>query len=135
MVRSLVAGLGLVAMLAAMVIGGYMMVKSMGQDMVGGSSGEEPSPTIRVSGTPGVPYSGNYTTTTGSQNFNGTVGATPLDYKIPGTSINGVNVVTVNVQRQGTTGTLKVEILENGQVIQSQETNATTSTLTLTFSP
>lgn len=134
-VRSLVSGLGLVAMLAALVIGGYMMVKSMGQDMIGGSSSEEVTLTIRVSGTPGVPFTGNYTTTTGSQNFNGTVGATPLDFKIPNTSVNGVNVVTVNVQSQGTAGPIKVEILKNGQVIQTGETNPTTSTITLTFSP
>jgi len=82
-----------------------------------------------------VSFSGNYTTATGSQNINGTVGATPTDFEIPGGGVAGMNVVTVNVQRQGSTGTLKAEILENGQVVQSQETNATTATVSLTYSP
>ena len=133
MVKSLVSGLGLVAMLAALVIVGYQMVKSMDRDLLGGSSEESPL-TIRVSGTPGVPFTGNYTTTTGSQNFNGTVGATPLDFKVPGTSINGVNVVTINVQSQGT-GSLTVEVLKNGQVIESGQTSATSNLVNLTFSP
>lgn len=46
----------------------------------------------------------------------------------------GFNVVTVNVQKLGTTGTLKVEILKNGQVVQSGETNVTNNTVSLTYS-
>jgi len=82
-----------------------------------------------------VSFSGNYTTATGSQNINGTVGATPTDFEIPGGGVAGMNVVTVNVQRQGSTGSLKAEILENEQVVQSQETNATTAAVSLTYSP
>ncbi len=132
--RSLGTGLGLVAMLGALVIGGYMMVQSLGNDLTGDPS-SEPSLVIRISGTPGVPFSGNYTTTTGAKNISGTVGATPTDYKVPSTSIAGVNVITVNVQRQGTTGSVKLELVENGQVVKSQETNMATGTLSLTYSP
>jgi Ethanolamine utilization protein EutJ (predicted chaperonin) len=46
-----------------------------------------------------------------------------------------LNVVTANVQMQGTTGTLKVEILKNGQVVQSAETNTANNALSLTYSP
>jgi hypothetical protein len=45
-----------------------------------------------------------------------------------------VNVISVNVQKQGTYGTLKVEALKNGQVIQSAETTATSNSVSLTFS-
>ncbi|MGI8859974.1 MAG: hypothetical protein ACR2HO_07470 [Rubrobacteraceae bacterium] len=134
--RSLVAGLGLVAMLATLLIVGYLSVKSLGRSLMGDpSSGPEASLVIRISGSPGVAFSGNYTTATGSQNINGTVGAAPMDFKIPSSSVAGVNVVTVNVQRQGTSGALKVELVENGQVVQSQEANAATGTLSLTYSP
>ena len=138
--RSLVAGLGLVAMLGALVIVGYLSVKSLGGSLVGNpggasSGGAGGSLVVRVSGTPGVPFSGNYTTATGSRNISGTVGAAPIDFEIPGASVAGVNVVTVNVQLQGSTGSLRVELLENGQVVQAQETNAATGPASLTYSP
>ena len=138
--RTLIAGLGFVSVLGALVVVGYLAANSLSGglmgDPAGGASGDaEGSLVVRVSGTPGVPFSGNYTTATGSQNINGTVGAAPMDFKIPSSSVAGVNVVTVNVQRQGTSGALKVELVENGQVVQSQEANAATGTLSLTYSP
>jgi hypothetical protein len=44
-----------------------------------------------------------------------------------------MSVVTANVQKQETYGTLKVEILKDGQVVQSAETNATNNAVSVTY--
>lgn len=136
--RSLVAGLGLLSVLAALIVVGYLAATSLGGGLAGGSGGggAAGSLVLRVSGTAGTPFSGSYTTTTsGTQNVSGTVGATPTDYDLSGGGVAGVNVVSVNLQRGGTVGALKAEILENGQVAQAQETNAANSAVSLTYSP
>jgi hypothetical protein len=48
--------------------------------------------------------------------------------------VAGLNIITVNVQQLGASGTLKVEILKDGQVVQSGETNAANNTVSLTYS-
>ena len=139
MLRGLVAALALISVLAALIIVALLMVSQLGS-LSGGLTGDATaggatgSLVLRISGTPGVGFSGNYTTPEGSQNFSGTLGAAPTDYELGGEGIAGFNVVTVNVQKQGTSGTLKVEILENGQVVQSAETSATNNTVSVTYS-
>ncbi len=141
MIRSLVAGLGLISVLAALIFVAFLMVNSFGGSLLGGLAGDSPSGgnadslVLRISGTPGGQFSGNYTTPQGSQNFSGTLEATPTEYELGGEGVAGLNVVTVNVQKLETNGTLKVEILKNGQVVQSAETNATNNTVSLTYSP
>ena len=131
MIRALVAALGLISVLATLIIVGVLMVNSMGASLGDSLAGDTPSGgatnsiVLRISGTPGVQFSGNYTTPQGSRNISGTLGSTPTDYELGGEAIGGVNVISVNVQKQGTYGTLKVEALKNGQVIQSAETTAT----------
>jgi hypothetical protein len=144
----LVAGLGLISVLAAMVFVAYLAVTSLGGSLSGGSAGDAPSGgggggggaadsvVLRLSGTPGVKFSGSYTTPAGSQNVSGTLGAAPTDYDLGGKGIAGVNVVSANVKKQpGKNGVLKVEVLKNGQVVQSQETNAASDTVSVTASP
>jgi hypothetical protein len=141
MLRSLVAALGFISVLAALVIVGVPMVNSLGGSLGGGSAGDisseggKNSVVLRISGTPGLQFSGNYTTPQGTQNFSGTLGTTPTDYKLGGAGVAGLNLVTANVQKQGTSGTLKVEILKNGQVVQSGETDATNNAVGVTYSP
>jgi hypothetical protein len=138
--RSLVVGLGLISVLAALILVAILMGNSLGGSLLGGSGGDAPSGdapdplVLRISGTPGVEFSGNYTTPQGSQNFSGTLGTTPTDYNLGGEGVAGLNVVTANVQKQGMGGTLRVEILKNGQVVQSAETNATNNTVSVTYS-
>jgi hypothetical protein len=140
-IRSLVAGLGLISVLATLIFVAFLTVNSLGGGLAGGSAGDAPSGeaadliVLRISGTPGVEFSGNYTTPQGSQNLSGTLGTTPTDHELGDEGVAGLNVVTVNVQKQGTSGTLKVEILKNGQVVQSGETNAANNTVSLTYSP
>jgi hypothetical protein len=141
MIRALVAGLGLISVLATLILVAFLMMNSLGGSLSGGSENDDVSEggadsvMLRISGTSGVKFSGNYTTPKGSQNLSGTLGRTPTDYELGGKGIAGLNVVTANVQKQGTNGTLKVEILKNGQVVQSRETNAANNAVSLTYSP
>src|SRR5215213_2337643 len=138
MLRSLVAALGFITVLSTLIIVGVLMVHSLGASLGGGLGGDTPpggaknSVVLRISGTPGVQFSGNYTTPQGSQDISGTLRAAPTDYKLGGEGVAGMSVVTANVQKQGTYGSLKVEILKDGQVVQSAETNATSNAVSVT---
>ena len=140
MLRSLVAALGFITVLSTLIIVGVLMVNSFGASLRGGlggdtsSGGATNSIVLRISGTPGVQFSGNYTTPQGSQDISGTLGTAPTDYKLGGEGVAGMSVVTANVQKQGTYGTLKVEILKDGQVVQSAEPNATNNAVSVTYS-
>jgi hypothetical protein len=140
-IRGLVAGLGLISVLAALIFAAFLMVNTLEDSFWGGLVGDAPSGgdadslVLRISGTPGVEFGGNYTTPQGSQNFSGTLGTTPTDYELGDEGIAGLNVVTANVRKQGMGGTLKVAILKNGQVVQSAETNAANNAVSLTYSP
>lgn len=141
MIRAVVASLGLISVLAALIIAALLMVNSMGGSLAGGSAANAPSEgaaesvVLRISGTPGLQFSGNYTTPEGSKNISGTLGVDPTDYDLGGEGVAGFNVVTANVYKEETSGTLKVEILKNGQVVQSAATNATNNTVSVTYSP
>ena len=139
MIRGLVAALGLISVLAALIIVALLMVNQLGS-LSGGLAGDAPaggttgSLVLRISGTPGVEFSGDYTTPQGSQSFSGTLGTSPTDYELGGEGAAGLSLVTVNVQKQGMGGTLKVEILKDGQVVKTAETTATNNTVSLTYS-
>jgi hypothetical protein len=141
MIRAVVASLGFISVLAALIIAALLMVNSMGGSLAGGSAVNAPSEgaaesvVLRISGTPGLQFSGNYTTPESSKNISGTLGVDPTDYDLGGEGVAGFNVVTANVYKEDTSGTLKVEILENGQVVQSAATNATNHTVSVTYSP
>jgi hypothetical protein len=132
--RSLVAGLGLISMLAALIYGGYLAAASMSGGVSKDDASSGPSVALRVSGTPGLKFSGNYATPKGSENLSGTVAASPTEYDIGGGGVAGVNVITANVRKQGN-GELKAEIVQDGRVVQSKETNAASDSVSLTYSP
>ena len=140
MLRTLVAALGFITVLSTLIIVGVLMVNSLGASLGGGLGGDAlpggatNSVVLRISGTSGVQFSGNYTTPQGSQDISGTLGTAPTEYKLGGEGVAGMSVLTVNVEKQGTYGTLKVEILKDGQVIQSAETNATNNGVSVTAS-
>ena len=140
MIRAVVASLGLITVLAALIIVGLLTVNSFDGSFSGVSAGNAPpegaadSVVLRISGTPGVQFRGNYTTPESAYDISGTVGVNPTTYNLGGEGVGSLNVVTVNVQKLETSGALKVEILENGQVVQSGETNATNNTVSLTYS-
>ena len=88
MLRSLVAAFSLITVLATLIIVGVLMVNSLGGSLGGGSAGDTPSGgatssvVLRISGTPGVQFSGNYTTPEGTQSIGGTIGAAPTDISL-----------------------------------------------------
>jgi hypothetical protein len=90
MLRSLVAALGFITVLSTLIIVGVLMVNSMGASLGGSLGGDTPpgratnSVVLRISGTPGVQFSGNYTTPQGSQNISATLGAASTDYELGG---------------------------------------------------
>ena len=139
MLRALVATLGFITVLATLIIVGVLTVNSLGASLGGGfaedtpSGGAASSVVLRVSGTPGVQFSGNYTTPQGTQDIGGTLGADPTDSKLGGEDVAGMSALTANVQKQGTYGALKVEILKDGQVVQSAETSATNNAVSVTY--
>src|ERR687894_2633656 len=104
MLRALVAALGFITILATLIIVGVLMVNSLGASLGGGLGGDTPSGgatnsvVLRISGTPGVQFSGNYTTPQGSQDISGTLGAAPTEYKLGGADVAGMSILTANVQ-------------------------------------
>jgi len=106
MLRGLVASLGFITVLGSLVIVGVLMVNSFGASLGGGfavdtpSGGATNSVVLRISGTPGVHFSGNYTTPQGSQDISATLGTTPTDYKLGGADVAGMSILTANVQKQ-----------------------------------
>src|SRR5215216_2949483 len=129
MLRSVVAALGFITVLSTLIIVGVLMVNSFRASLGGGFAVDTPSGVatnsvvLRISGTPGVHFSGNYTTAQGSQDISGTLGTAPTDYKLGGADVAGMSVVTANVQKQGTYGSLKVGNLEGGAGGQIAGTN------------
>jgi hypothetical protein len=96
----LVATLGFVTILATLIIVGVLTVNSLGASLGGGFAGDTPSGgdansvVLRVSGTSGVQFSGNYATAQGSQGISGTLGTSPTDYKLGGGDVAGMSVLT-----------------------------------------
>ena len=90
MIRSLVAGLGMLSVLAALIIVAFLMMNSLGSSLPGGfasdasSGGTADSVVLRISGTPGVGFTGTYTWPNGSQTFKSIVGSTPTGYELRG---------------------------------------------------
>jgi len=86
----------------------------------GGSLSTDSEFQIKVSGTTGLEFSGSYmTVTSGGQSTSKSVeGTVPAQYTVTG------NMVSVAFQKQVESGTLKVEILKDGKVINSSDTTA-----------
>jgi len=75
---------------------------------------------IKVSGTTGLAFSGNYmVATSGGQSTSKSVdGVVPAAYSVKG------DIVSAVFQKQTESGTLKVEILKGGKVVNSSDTTA-----------
>jgi hypothetical protein len=76
--------------------------------------------TIRLSGTPGLAYTGGYTTVRAgggviSQSVEGVV---PFEHSARG------SIVSVTFQKEATSGRLKIEIIKDGTVAAESETAA-----------
>lgn len=86
----------------------------------GGSLSSDTEFQIKVSGTTGLKFSGSYMViTSGGQSTSKSVdGTIPAQYSVTG------NIVSAVFQKQTESGTLKVEIIKGGKVLNSSDTTA-----------
>jgi hypothetical protein len=101
------------------------------------SPAEVSSVVVRVSGSPGLSYSGNYGTTEGGgRSVDGELGVSPDEYPVPVESgALDFDMATAFFQKVDAEGTLRVEIVVDGQVMKSQETTAQFGVVDMTYSP
>ncbi len=141
--RRILLGLIALAILAAVLLLAFLLL-SNGQG--GGDEGEqtnEPPPEaatsaiVRISGTEGLAFTGNYgVVEEGLESVEGRLGATPTDYEVP---INNgpvnFDAISAVFEKQGAEGDLKVEILVDGEVVDSGETDAENGVVSVDYSP
>ena len=93
---------------------------------------------IRVSGTQGVFFSGNYGSLRGgSKSVEGVLGDSPREYAVPIKSgpFDYDSVQASFAKRALSKGTLRVEIVANGWVVKEQETSAGRGSVSVNYSP
>ena len=76
--------------------------------------------TVKVSGSPGLKFSGSYmvVTASGKSTSKSVDGIVPAQYSVTG------SVVSVSFQKQGENGNLKVEILKDNNIVSASDTSA-----------
>jgi hypothetical protein len=89
---------------------------------------------VRVSGTPGTTYSGSYGTFQSAQSVDDTLGVELVDYEIEG-SVSDILAVVFRKTQPTDEGTLRVEILVDGQVVAEDETSEEIDVINVTWSP
>ena len=89
---------------------------------------------VRVSGTPGTAYSGSYGTFGSVQAVDGTLEGEPVDYTIEG-SVSDILAVAFRKTQPADEGTLKVEILVDGEVVAEDETSEEIGVINVSWSP
>jgi hypothetical protein len=114
----LIGCLGLIVL--AVIIGGIVLATGSGTPVVTPTLSSDTEFQIKVSGTAGLPFSGSYmVVSSGGQSVSKSVdGTVPTQYSVEGM------MVSVAFQKQTEDGTLKVEILRDGQVVKSSDTTA-----------
>ena len=92
---------------------------------------------VRISGTQGVQYSGNFGSTRGQRTVDGTLGVEPDEYDVEAeTGTFEFDVVTATFQKRSQgPGGLRVEIVSGGEVVAAQETTADFGVVSVTWSP
>lgn len=126
---------GGLTVLGILVIGGIALVAGSMS-----SGGNQPAPgepgepiVIQVSGTDGIPFSGNYGDMEGGQSVDGTV---PQSYETDiSQDIMDMDILTANFQKNGAGGELTVEITRGDEVLASQTTTAEYGVVDVTWSP
>jgi hypothetical protein len=76
--------------------------------------------TVKVSGTPGLSFSGSYmvVTASGKSESKSVDGKVPQSYQLSG------SIVSVSFQKQSESGVLEVQILKDGRVVSASDTSA-----------
>jgi len=76
--------------------------------------------TVKVSGTPGLGFSGSYMVVTAS----GKSESKSVDGKVPQTYQLSGSIVSVSFQKKSESGVLEVQILKDGRVVSASDTSA-----------
>jgi hypothetical protein len=127
-----------IGILIGVVIGRAGSVKTP----VGEATIEQSSPTtvtVRVSGTKGLGYTGTIgTSETGQKSIDGTLDTIPEDYELPlNTSSGSTDGVTAEVGKNPldvrSSGTLRLQLLVDGQVVRDQESSSDTGVVSFTY--
>src|SRR5829696_329411 len=92
---------------------------------------------VRVSGTPGIDYSGSYGATQGQRTVDGILAAAPTEYDVEAKTgrFEFDAISAVFQKRSPGAGSLLVEIIHEGEVVASQETSAEFGVASVTWSP
>ena len=91
--------------------------------------------TVRLSGTEGTVYAGNYGNLDNSEYAEGVLEAEPIEFEV-NMRESGFDVVTTSFTKPNTsdTGLLTVEILSEGEVVAEQDVETQYGALSLTWS-
>ncbi len=89
---------------------------------------------VRVSGTLGTAYSGSYGSFQSARTVNDTLEVEPVVYEIEG-SVSDILAVVFRKAQPTDEGTLRVEILVDGEVVAEDETSEEMGVVNVTWSP
>ncbi len=93
---------------------------------------------VRVSGTQGVRYSGTYGRVGNSRSVSGVLGAEPVDYPIEGVKTGAFDYDYVDAffsKDNARPGTIRVELIRDGRVVNESETSAQYGSASVSWSP
>ena len=100
----------------------------------GGGGGERPNVTVRLSGTPGTTFAGDYGNLDGSEYAEGVIEDKPVEYEVD-VRDSGFDAASASFTNYGTDGeTLTVEILVDGEVVASSDTSLQYGAVNVTWS-
>ena len=114
------------------------------QDKPGDKKGEEEAPpakqqgsteavTVRVTGTPGIPFQGNYGKLDSSRSVDG---VTPQEFEEElDTGFLSIDSISAVMQKVGEQGELTVQIVVDGEVVKEQSTTAPYGVVSLNYNP
>ncbi|HZC19326.1 MAG TPA: hypothetical protein VE225_06425, partial [Rubrobacteraceae bacterium] len=109
------------------------VARSVGEPTKAGGGGSD-TVVIRVSGTQGTAYSGNFGTSEDVRNVVDTVGAGPIDYEIQVGQGAGTLNATFNKTKPGS-GNLRVEVVVGGETVTQSETSAELGSAIVNYVP
>lgn len=97
------------------------------------AGGEESEVVFRVTGDPGLAFSGTITTLDRQRSVEGT---TPQDFPVEmDTDAFSGDVLSVDAQKSGTDGNLVVQVLRDDEVVKESSTNADYGIASVTWQP
>lgn len=132
-------GVLVIGILIGVVIGREGSVKTPVGEVTAVEQSSPTTVTVRVSGTKGIGYTGTIgTSKTGQKSIDGTLATTPDDYELPlDTSPGSTDSVIAEVGKNPLDvrgpGTLRLQLLVDGEVVRDQESSSDTGVVSFTY--